>query len=109
MTHSSARTSASRTRPHAQARASSGRPRGRARDTDAAPSPAHRRATQRQLVSLAEAAAYAKLSVRTVRRYIASGRLTGYRVGPRLIRVDLEELESLARPIPAARRSGRMT
>jgi excisionase family DNA binding protein len=53
-------------------------------------------------VSLAAAAAYADVSVRTVRRYIAGGRLTGYRVGPRLIRVDLKELEDLARPIPAA-------
>jgi excisionase family DNA binding protein len=53
-------------------------------------------------VSLAAAAAYADVSVRTVRRYIAGGRLTGYRVGPRLIRVDMKELEDLARPIPAA-------
>jgi excisionase family DNA binding protein len=109
MTHSSARTSAARTRPYAQARASDGRPRGRARNPEAAPSQARRTATQRQLVSLADAAAYATISVRTVRRYIASGRLAGYRVGPRLIRVDLEELESLARPIPAACRSGRRT
>jgi excisionase family DNA binding protein len=108
MTRSSARTSAAGTRPYAQARASHGRPRGRARDTGDPPPSTHRAAARRELVSLAEAAAYAKLSVRTVRRYIASGRLTGYRIGPRLIRVDLEELESLARPIPAARRSGRM-
>jgi hypothetical protein len=52
-------------------------------------------------VSLAAAAAYAN-SVRTLRRYIACGRLIGYRIGPRLIRVDMNELETLARPIPAA-------
>ena len=94
MTPSSARTSAPPTRPHAQAHASYGRPRGR--------SGAHAAPTRRELVSLAAAAAYADVSVRTVRRYIAGGRLTGYRVGPRLIRVDMKELEDLARPIPAA-------
>ncbi len=36
---------------------------------------------------------------RTLRRYIASGRLTGYRVGPRLVRVDLNELDANLRPI----------
>jgi excisionase family DNA binding protein len=54
------------------------------------------------LVSLAAGAAIADVSVRTLRRYIAQGRLTGYRVGPRLVKVDLNELEKLARPIPAA-------
>jgi len=56
-----------------------------------------------RLVSLAAGAAFADVSVRTLRRYIAQGRLTGYRVGPRLVKVDLSELEQLARPIPAAR------
>jgi excisionase family DNA binding protein len=56
-----------------------------------------------RLVSLAAGAAFADVSVRTLRRYIAQGRLTGYRVGPRLVKVDLNELEQLARPIPAAR------
>jgi excisionase family DNA binding protein len=49
---------------------------------------------------LAIAAAYADVSARTLRRYISHGRLTGYRVGPRLVKVDLNELEALARPIP---------
>jgi hypothetical protein len=35
-----------------------------------------------------------------MRRYVASGRLTGYRVGPRLIRIDLDELEAMLKPIP---------
>ncbi len=33
----------------------------------------------------------------------SQGRLTGYRVGPRLVKVDLKEWEALARPIPTAR------
>lgn len=56
-----------------------------------------------RLVSLAAGAAFADVSVRTLRRYIAQGRLTGYRIGPRLVKVDLNELEHLAEPIPAAR------
>jgi excisionase family DNA binding protein len=56
----------------------------------------------RRLVSLATAAAYADVSTRTLRRYIAQGRLTGYRVGPRLVKVDLNELQNLASPIPSA-------
>ena len=57
----------------------------------------------RRLASLATAAAYADVSTRTLRRYISQGRLTGYRVGPRLVKIDLRELEALARPIPTAR------
>lgn len=60
----------------------------------------------RHLVGLSAAAAYADVSTRTLRRYIAQGRLTGYRVGPRLVKVDLTELDELARPIPTARRPG---
>ena len=60
----------------------------------------------RRLVSLAVAAAYADVSTRTLRRYIAAGRLTGYRVGPRLLKVDLIEVDRLARPIPTARGPG---
>jgi len=61
---------------------------------------------ERRLVSLATAPEYADVSTRTLRRYISHGRLTGYRVGPRLIKVDLNELDRLARPIPTAHRPG---
>lgn len=54
----------------------------------------------RRLAALAVAAEYANVSPRTLRRYIASGRLAGYRVGPRLVRVDLNEIDALLRPIP---------
>ena len=37
----------------------------------------------------------------TVRRWIASGRITAYRVEPRLIRVDLDEVEAkIIHPVP---------
>jgi excisionase family DNA binding protein len=57
---------------------------------------------KRRLAPIAEAADYIGANPRTIRRYIAAGRLTGYRVGPRLIRVDLVELEAMLRPIPTA-------
>jgi excisionase family DNA binding protein len=43
------------------------------------------------------------VSERTLRRYIAQGKITGYRLGPRMIRVDLDEVEQLLKPIPAAK------
>jgi excisionase family DNA binding protein len=59
--------------------------------------------TQRRLVSIADAAEHADVSTRTVRRWIAAGMVTGYRSGPRLIKVDLDELdERVIRPIPTA-------
>ena len=59
-----------------------------------------------RLVDPAAAAAYADVSTRTLRRYIAHGRLTGYRGGPRLVKIDLNELDELAEPTPTARRPG---
>jgi len=55
---------------------------------------------RQRLVSIDAAAEFAAVNPRTIRRRIAEGRLTGYRFGPRLIRVDLEEVEALLRPIP---------
>jgi excisionase family DNA binding protein len=57
---------------------------------------------QRRYGSIAEAADLVGTSTRTVRRRIADGSLTGYRMGPRLIRVDLAELDAMFRPIPTA-------
>lgn len=53
----------------------------------------------RRYDSIDRAAEYAGVSTKTIRRYIASGRLTGYRIGPRLIRVDLAELDAMFRKI----------
>jgi excisionase family DNA binding protein len=47
-----------------------------------------------KMVSIAAAADHFCVSRQTVRRWIASGKITAYRVGPRLIRVDLEEIEA---------------
>ena len=48
-----------------------------------------------QLISMTEAAARLDISTRTLRRYIAAGRLTAYRIGPRLIKIDAAELDQL--------------
>jgi excisionase family DNA binding protein len=59
----------------------------------------------RRYGSLAEAAAVGKCHLRTIRRRIADGTIVGYRFGPHLIRVDLDEVERSMRPIPNARAS----
>jgi excisionase family DNA binding protein len=46
-----------------------------------------------RLVSLDEAGRYLGLSARTIRRYIADGILTAHRIGPRVIRVDLRQVD----------------
>jgi excisionase family DNA binding protein len=59
----------------------------------------------RQLVSISTAAEHLGLSEKSLRRYIANGLITGYRIGQRrLIRVDLLEVESrLLTPIPTVK------
>lgn len=55
----------------------------------------------RQLESLESAAARLAVHKRTIRRYVADGTITGYRVGAREIRVDPVEVdEKLLQPIP---------
>lgn len=52
--------------------------------------------------SLAHGAEYLGCSEKHIRRLIASGAITGYRIGTRAIRVDLDELDALLKPIPTA-------
>jgi excisionase family DNA binding protein len=49
-----------------------------------------------------QAAEFIGIDVKTIRRWISQGRLTAYRVGPRLIRVDRESILKLASPIGGA-------
>ena len=58
--------------------------------------------TQRRLVSIAVAADEFDVHTCTIRRWIAAGRITAYRVGPRLIKVDLNELDAILQPIGGA-------
>lgn len=57
---------------------------------------------RRVLRSVSIAAKHAGVSPRTIRRRIADGSLTGFSLGPRIVRVDLNELDALLAPIPAA-------
>ena len=54
----------------------------------------------RRLVNISAAACYADVHPITSRRWVAAGRLPAYRVGPRLLKVDLNEIEDMLRPIP---------
>ncbi len=56
----------------------------------------------RRLVSISQAARLVDVSPRTIRRRIADGSLTAYRFGPRVIRVDPNDVESFLKRIPAA-------
>ena len=47
----------------------------------------------RKFVSERQVADAYGISVRSVHRYINSGRLKAYRVGPKLIRLDADEVE----------------
>ena len=67
--------------------------------------PAKRSVAQRRdLVPITDAAELYGVSTKTIRRRIADGSLTAYRFGPRLIRVDLAEVDHLLRPIGAESR-----
>lgn len=50
--------------------------------------------------SVKAAAAACGVSRDTIRRRIASGQLTGYRLGRKIMKVDLDEVEELFRVMP---------
>ncbi|WP_347343486.1 helix-turn-helix domain-containing protein [Jatrophihabitans telluris] len=64
------------------------------------PTPRASNTALRSLSTIQQVATANHVSERTVRRWIASGLITGYRMGPRLIRLDMDEVERLLRPIP---------
>lgn len=64
--------------------------------------PQKRNRNHPQLIGLQEAAEYCDVSYRTVRRWIADGRLNAVRVGPRLLKVDAAELAAFLQPTGGA-------
>lgn len=54
--------------------------------------------TRRRYVKISVAAEYLQVTERTVRQMISDGRLTGYRNGKRLVRVDLNEIDAAMQP-----------
>ena len=62
--------------------------------------PANRRERRHpELIGLQEAAGRCNVDPRTIRRWIAAGRINAYRVGPRLIKVDVAELDKVLQPV----------
>ncbi|WP_304113662.1 AlpA family transcriptional regulator [Mycolicibacterium bacteremicum] len=59
--------------------------------------------SRRRYATLEQAGEYLGLTPRTIRQMIADGRLTGYRHGPRIVRVDLNEVDDkLMKPFGGA-------
>jgi len=56
----------------------------------------------RKYGKISEAAEYLGVTHRTIRQMIADGRLTGYRCGNRLVRVDLNEVDAAMKPYGGA-------
>jgi excisionase family DNA binding protein len=56
----------------------------------------------RRYARITAAAKRYDVSERTIRRWGADGDITLYRIGPKLVRVDLDEIDRLIRRIPAA-------
>lgn len=63
---------------------------------------AHSRASSaaRRFITQEAGAERWHVSVDTVRRLISSGKLTGYRLNGRIIRIDQDELDACFKPIP---------
>ena len=58
----------------------------------------------RRLASLDATAKYVGVTDRTLRRWIADGDLTAYRLGRRVVRIDLDEVDqALCKPVPNAK------
>lgn len=53
---------------------------------------------RRQFITIAQAAEYLNVCQRTVRLMIADGRLVGYRLNDRFIRLDRNEIDEAMRP-----------
>lgn len=53
-------------------------------------------------ITLREASERLKISEKSVRRWIADGRLKAVRIGPRMIRVDAASIVALGQPLTVA-------
>jgi excisionase family DNA binding protein len=66
------------------------------------PNGPNRAERRRRYAKPAEAAEYLGVTTRTIRQMIADGRLTAYRSGTRLVRLDLNELDAAMQPFGGA-------
>lgn len=70
------------------------------RKTGAATLPALKPLPGARWATLFEAAEYANIPARTMRDWITKGWLPAYRMGPRQIQIDLNDVDALRRRIP---------
>ncbi len=56
----------------------------------------------RHLISINQAADRLGVNPKTIRRMISAGHLTAYRVGNKLVRLDLNDVDGMLREIPTA-------
>lgn len=59
-------------------------------------------APARRYATPTQAAEYLSVTTRTIRQMVADGRLTGYRSGTRLVRIDLNEVDAAMQPFGGA-------
>lgn len=52
-----------------------------------------------KVVTMGQAAEELQVSERSIRRYLATGHLTGIRVGPRMLRITRESLDKMLTPV----------
>ena len=57
---------------------------------------------KRRLVTDRAAADYLGVSRRTIRNWMSNGTLTAYRIGPTMLRFDMDEVEALVQPVTRA-------
>ena len=67
-----------------------------------------RKFMNRNYVSIEFVAEFYGVSQRTIRNWISDGTLNGYELGPRLIRLDFDEIENLPVRIHGEYRRGRL-
>ena len=60
--------------------------------------PPNAKPKRRRWASINDTAEHLDVTERTVRQMIADGRLTGYRIGARFIRLDLDEVDAAMIP-----------
>lgn len=63
---------------------------------------AERAAFTRRWASIQDTAQYLSVTTRTVRQMVSDGRLIAYRSGARLVRLDLNEVDSAMQPFGGA-------
>jgi excisionase family DNA binding protein len=55
-----------------------------------------------KLVSIAEAATYLDVNERTIRNMLTDGRLKAYKLGPRIVRIRLSDIDAALEPYAGA-------